>query len=81
MLGVEGYLIEDASFLEERAAGKKIKPAPYFHIVIYAKNEIGRKNLYKLISTSHIDTFYRKPLIPRAVLDQHREGLLLGSAC
>ena len=42
---------------------------------------MGLKNLYKLISASHLDYFYKKPLIPKTLLNEHRDGLLLGSAC
>ncbi|KXG43421.1 PolC-type DNA polymerase III [Tepidibacillus infernus] len=52
-----------------------------FHVTILVKNEIGLKNLYKLISKSHIEYFYRNPRLPRSELLKHREGLLFGTAC
>jgi DNA polymerase-3 subunit alpha (Gram-positive type) len=51
------------------------------HITLLAKDEIGLKNLFKLISISHMEYFYRVPRIPRSKLVKHREGLLIGSAC
>ena len=45
-----------------------------FHIVLLAKNRTGLKNLYRLVSHSHLDYFYRTPRIPRALLEQYREA-------
>ena len=67
--GVEGYLVEE---------DKKERP---YHIILLARTRVGLKNLYKLVSVSYLDYFYRQPRLPRKVLEAHREGLLLGTAC
>lgn len=67
--GVEAYLIEE---------DKKERP---FHIILLAQNRSGLKNLYKLVSLSYLEHFYRKPKMRRSDLVRYREGLLLGSAC
>ncbi|AQP53214.1 PolC-type DNA polymerase III [Vagococcus penaei] len=75
--GVE-YHDEFNQHIGEGDAYKRARP---FHAVILAQTQAGLKNLFKLISQSNINYFYRVPRIPRSLLSQYREGLLVGSAC
>lgn len=61
-----------------RNASKKNKA---FHIIILAKNQTGLRHIYEMVSESHLKYFFRTPRIPRSLLMEKREGLILGSAC
>ncbi|HOA91854.1 MAG: PolC-type DNA polymerase III [Bacillota bacterium] len=70
LYGVEGYLANSAA-----------KEEPTYHIIVLVKNQKGMFNLYKLVSLSHIESFYRHPRMIKETLCELREGLILGSAC
>jgi DNA polymerase III subunit alpha, Gram-positive type len=66
---------------ENMGQGNAYQRSRPYHMTLLAQNETGLKNLFKLVSISHLDYFYRVPRIPRSKLAKYRDGLIIGSAC
>lgn len=68
--GMEGYLTGD-DFEQKRAN----------HIIFLAKNPNGLRNLYQMVSLAHVKYFHRQPRLPKRIVQEYRDGILIGSAC
>ncbi|MGI6085328.1 MAG: PolC-type DNA polymerase III [Acetivibrionales bacterium] len=79
LYGVEAYFISDEIY--NRKGEIDYRNCDTYHAVILVKNQVGLKNLYKIISESHLKYFYKRPRIPRSLFKRYREGLIIGSAC
>lgn len=71
--------LEEINYIFE--GNKNIKSNNTFHIIIFAKNQTGLRNLYKIISESHLEYFHRTPRIPKSLLIKYRKDLVIGTAC
>ena len=79
--GMEGYFVDDMKLDDRKLTKDEIKADKTYHIIILAKNTVGLKNLYQLITKSNLEYFHKRPRIPKSELIAHREGLVIGSAC
>ena len=78
--GVEAYFIDDINNSIEGLTPKQLGKLSH-HQIILVKDLVGLKNLYKLVSFAHLEDYKGRPVTLRSKLDEHREGLIVGSAC
>ena len=78
--GMEGYVFDDAGLIDENG-NIDYKSRPTNHIILLAATQEGMKNIYKLVSYSHLHYFYKRPRLPKSVIQANREGIIIGSAC
>ncbi len=81
MLADRGINTLDELNAEGHVSKETVMKMPTHHAIILATNDLGRVNLYKLISLSHLDYFHQRARIPKSEYLKHKEGLLIGSAC
>ena len=77
--GIQRAAAVNAAFAGQRRGGRGRRST--CHLIILAKNQTGLRNLYKLVSKSHLEHYNRFPIMPKSLIDENREGLIIGSAC
>ena len=78
-LGVERVSQINGALAGKKRGGRGRRSAN--HLILLAKNQTGLRNLYKLVSLSHLEHFNRFPIMPKSIINENREGLIVGSAC
>lgn len=78
IIGIEAYIAPKSRFDKENS---QMGRAPYYHLILLAKNNTGYKNLIKLATIGHLEGFYYKPRVDKEVLQKHSEGIIALSAC
>lgn len=78
--GMEGYVFDDSD-CHNPDGTIDYKKKNTNHIILLAQTQEGLKNIYKLVSYSHLDYFYKRPRLPKSIIAEHREGIIIGSAC
>ncbi len=81
MLEKRGIACVDCLNDQGEMSAEAIKKLPYYHGIILIQNETGRVNMNRLVSSSHLEYFNRRPRMPKSLISKYREGLILGTAC
>ncbi len=78
-LGVTESARINAALAGKKRGGRSRRSA--YHLILLAKDQTGLRNLYKLVSLSHLEHFNRFPIMPKSLINENREGIIIGSAC